>query len=103
MKKYKKDSNFVGDCRTELYHPIHWTAEKFHYEWLELWHHAGSVKTGIVKIKKEHNLYWRGIQEGIYGVVVVQTGKNSDVEWIRVLRKTPQSIIVNFKKCKLPQ
>lgn len=93
MKKYKQDSNFVGGCRTQLYRPVEWVAKKFKYEWLELWMHAGSVKTGLVRIKEKHGIYWRGSNDLIHGVVVIQTGKHKGVEWIRVLRKTNQSII----------
>lgn len=97
IESYKEDSNFQSDCGATLDYPIWWNSgnsSKFKYEWCELWCHVGMHKVGIIDVKKENALYWRTPHKRIYGKIVIETGISKGVEWIRVLRKTNESVIV---------
>jgi len=94
--KYKEDSAFVKGVSTSLGdNPKNWKSKKFKYKWLELWSHSGTTKVGIADISKSRPLFWKTPDNLISGPTVIQTGFDNGEEWIRVVRKTADSRIIN--------
>jgi hypothetical protein len=93
MQKYKEDSPFVKGCKPDGF-ATSWEPKKFKYKWLELWQKSTDGFVGLAKISKKMPLYWRSPKNLIYGVIVLQAGFHNDQEWVRVLRKTADSVII---------
>lgn len=103
MQKYKKDSPFAKGCRPNGEGYPDWKPDVFKYKWLELWQRSNDGWVGLARISKSMPLYWKGAENLIYGVAIIQTGINvgTKQEWIRVVRKTEDSVIIpnpDYKK-----
>lgn len=101
---WQDDSPFTDDCQPDGHNPIQWEPKSFQYQWLELWFHEGTTKIGIANITKP--VYWtKGLTPGpiqdkdlltISGPTVIAAYITDNTEILRVLRKTPDSVIAPY-------